>query len=746
MKKTLHIIACLGIVFFAWACERPKSPDFKLNHELQVPLTVQKTYPFLGNSDAIVDTTSDNFDNLFTTNGKGLVRLTKEQDFNFGDLNDAIPEVNAAPATVSAQVGEIGLTNFNSGSGNVGSAGFQNITGFPSPSQGQPIPGGATPGTVNIDFSTDYFQSAVIKKDGKLQLVVTNNLGFDIDHLKIGLNSGSATVGSTTIAPFSFDPNGNNTDTTEIDIPANISATTPLEDINVDISADWSPQTMEAQGNNLIVNRVTGQNLVASQVTAVLESQQFKSTGTSHIDQSNFEFRDPSDFVELKSGELTLNIDNQIDLGVTTLDITFQDIKDENGNDLVLNLSNIPSRSAGGSFNKTVDLAGYQIKAQNGNIDYTIDAKTENTQQGSGSSARTIRESDELMAEVDLNNLSISRAKGYIVPRKVLLNDDLTNDGRTNVDVFNDNEAELTSLDGISDLSDHVSNITFENPVLNTMYKTNIGVNTTIYAVIAGRDADGNTVYLTGTSGSKYAVTSSEIPNELEVNGQAATKDQVIKFSIQEAQNPDPQQGESGSNVFDASNTNASDFFSNLPTEIRFVGIANVNQEQTTGEIVNPVIFDPSLNVELPFNFSADGATFKDTLDADLGDLPGQNDKNEELSQATLTLNYTNGLPLDLDLSLKFLDKNGNEVTTKNNIAIDPASTNSDGYVEDGGAAENKAEISFSDDELQILNQTRTIVVDIVINTSQKQAVKVRSDDSITLQVQMKAGITSTVN
>ncbi|MDZ7681132.1 MAG: hypothetical protein U5J63_05300 [Fodinibius sp.] len=73
---------------------KPKSPDFKLNHELEVPLTVQKTYPFLGQSDALIDTTSEDYADLFSPDADGLVRITKEQDFNFGDLNDAIPEVD----------------------------------------------------------------------------------------------------------------------------------------------------------------------------------------------------------------------------------------------------------------------------------------------------------------------------------------------------------------------------------------------------------------------------------------------------------------------------------------------------------------------------------------------------------------------------------------------------------------------------------------------------------------------------
>lgn len=744
MKKTLHVLACLALVLGAWACEQPKSPDFKLKQELETPLFVEKTYQFLGNSDAIIDTTDEDFVDLFTQDTDGLVRITKEEDFDFGDLDDAIPAVDADPTTVTAQVGEIGLSNFNSGSGNVGSAGFQSITGFSSPGAGSPVPGGSTPRTVNISFTTDYFQSAVIKEDGSLQLTLTNELGFDIDQLSITLNSGSDAVGSATISPFNFDPNGDNIETATLTIPANIAATTPLENINVDVSASWSNTTMESDGGNLIVNDVAGQDLIASQVTAAIESQSFNQAGTSTIDQTDFEFRTSDHFVQLGSGELTINIDNNINIGVESLDITFPDIVDPSDAPLVMNLSNIPSRDDGGTFSTSFDLSDYKIKAEGGTIDYTVAATTENTQQGQGSPIITVSETDKLDAEVDLNNLQISRAEGYVVPKLVLLNNDQTADGIDNLDVFNNNEAELTDIDGMSELSDKLSGLTFENPILQTLYNTNLGVNATVYAVIAGTDANGNTLYLKGKDGSGLDVQSSnEIPDELRVNGMKATTDQVIKFAVDTAETPSAQQGELGENVFDADNANTSEFFSNLPTKVRFIGVAEVNKEQRSGVVVNPVIFDPTLTLDLPLNFSADQATFKDTLDADLADLP-DNEDDQELTGATLTVNYTNGLPLDLSVKITMLGENGQPVISKENITMAAAGVDGNGYVSQPN--QNSTELTFDESELQDINLTRTMEVDVEINTPQKQAVRIRQNDSVTVQMQLKADITSTVN
>lgn len=740
MKKLLLISASLLLVIGLWACERPGSPDFELNHELEVPLSKEKTYPFLGGEEALLDTTSEDYEDFFSADADGMVSITNEEEFDFGDLEDAIPDVDADPTTVNAEVGEIELTNFSSGSGNVGEAGFQSITGIPSPSAGQTITGSS--GTVNIPFSTDYFESAVIKNDGNLELVLTNNLGFDGDELEINLNSGSSFVGSGTIGTEG-DPNDmfehNTQETTLIDIPAE----TQLSDLNADVTVKWNTQSMQEEGDNLVVNDVDGKDLIAKQATAAVEPQSFTDSGTSMIDQSSFEFRDADDFVELSSGELTISIDNSINLGVESMTIDFPDIFDDSGNPVQVNATNIPASSDGGSYSQTVDLTGHQIKAQNGTIDYSIDATTENTQQGSGSDTRTISESDALDATVDLNNLELSRAEGYIVPDMVLLNTDLTVDGQENLDIFNDDEAETVEIDGINDISDRVSGLAFENPTLSTIYNTNLGVNTTIYAIIAGTDNNGNTEFLTGIDGTEYQVQDSEIPSELEVNGQPATADQVIKFSIDPVENPDPANGELGSNEFNASNTNSADFFNNLPNKIRFIGAAKVNNDEKDGTIVNPVIFDPTMGFDLPLNFSADNATFEDTLEADLGDLPGEGD-DQSLKGATLTLNYTNALPLDLDLMIILLDENGEEVTHKSGIAINEAGVDENGYV--NSPSENSTEISFAEDDLKQLNRTRDIKLEITLNTPDKEAVRIRKDDYVTLQMKIKADVTTTVN
>lgn len=740
MKKMLKLVACTAIMAGLWGCERPQSPDFKLDHKVQAPLMVEKTYEFLGNGSALIDTTSENFDSLFTVDSNGLIRLSKEEEFNFGDLNDAIPEVDVEPTTVNSQVGEINLSNFSS-AGDVGSANFESITGFPAPLQnGDPVPASSTPGPINIDLSTDYFVSATIKTNGDLKLTLTNDLGFNFDTITLTLNSGGIQIGSTSFNQFNHD----STRTCFIPIPAG----TQLSDLNMDVSADWSSQNMQEDAGSLIVNDVKGENLVASQVTAAVESQAFSSSGTSTVDDSKFKFTEADHFIELSGGRLSMNITNNIEIGIRELTISFPTIrKKTDDSPLSIKLVDIPSKLEGNSFSDSFPLSGYRIYAEDNQLNYNIDATTENTQEKHA--IRTINENDLLQATVKLNNLEINKAKGLIIPRNILLNDDAYADEQ--LDVFNDQEAEVINIDGISELSEQISDVTFANPVLSTIYETNLSVKSTVYAVIVGINGNGEEVYLTGKEGGKYHVAQSEIPAELAAHGHTPEQNQLIKFKLEPSVDGSTI---SGLAKFDSTGTNASEFFSNLPAEIRFVGIARINEAKEEATISTPITFSPRLSVDLPLNFSAQSASFTDTLEADLSALPGEGDE-QQLSEATFTINYTNGLPLGLDLRLTFMGDDQSQakelltypLESQEPLKVQPATVDAKtGFVEEGGAKAGQLQISFNKDQLNVLPKTNSIILHITFNTTRQQEAKIRAEDSITLDMKMSADITSTYN
>lgn len=750
MKTRSFLILCLGLTYLFTGCENPAGPNFKTDQQIQSPLVLNKTYTFLGGSESLIDTTSSQFDSLFSVGGSGLVSLSKTKQFNFGALSNALPAVNANSIYSHSEVGPISLDNFSSqgSGGNIGSTGFQNLTGqnptnYPA---GTALPAGSTAGPVNITLSTDYFKSAIIDQNGQLVLSLKNDLGFNISTLNITLKSGSTTIQSTSVSSF----NDNTTAQATLSIPSG----STLQNLNIDITASWNSQNMQRNPSNLIVQNATGQKLTASQVTAVVSSQNFTSKGSTNIDSTDFKFSKTTHYVQLGSGKLDINnIINHIALNVDTLQISFPGIRKSpfgTADSLVVQFSGstkIPASSSN-AVSKSVDLTGYRIYALNNHVHYNISGVTENTQNGSGSPFTTINKTDSLTATVNINNLAVNKAFGIINPKVVLLNTDDPANGTNILDLNDTLEAKSISLGGINKLSSQLKGLQFMQPVLNLLYNSNIGTSVTIYAALRGTSGSGTNVFLHGLSGSAYAVTSSEIPSQLEDNGAPLTTSQLIKFTIKKS--PDGSIISDAVN-FDTTNSNVKEFFNNLPTDIRFIGIAKLNDGGAAeGLVVEPVTFNPTMGVDLPLNFLTSSSTYSDTTSANLSSLPSQNNKNEKLTSAKLTIDYVNDLPLHLQLSFVMLNSQSGEVTQL------PLSGQAS---QDIGAASvdpttkfvnqtNKGEMVFSLDanQLNMLNQTRKMIIKVEFNTSNNSQVKIQAKNYITLSVKMSVTIQSSVD
>jgi hypothetical protein len=160
-----YLLSAIAVLLFV-QCETPDDPNFNLSQQFETPLIAESRFQFLGDKNALIDTTSEDLSDLFSVDGENLITITKQETFDFEDLNDAIPEIDVAPTQFETQVGEIVLTDFSSTdqNGNLGEANFDNLTGVGVAAQeGDLIPGAQSPFPVNIDLDTDFFESATIK-------------------------------------------------------------------------------------------------------------------------------------------------------------------------------------------------------------------------------------------------------------------------------------------------------------------------------------------------------------------------------------------------------------------------------------------------------------------------------------------------------------------------------------------------------------------------------------------------------
>lgn len=740
VKKVYLLLPLIALIAFV-QCETPGSPDFTLSNKIEAPLIAESTFQFLGDRNALIDTTNADIRDLLDSDSDNFITISQEATFDFGDLEGAMPEVDVASTSFESMVGEIELGSFSSQDeeGNVGEASFNDLTGQPAAlSEGDPLPGAESPFPVNIELDTDFFVSARIKQGG-LEITLRNELGFDIEELTLDIMSGTNSVGQIIIAEF----NHITTRSESITIVENPETDPEVEltDISVDVSIRWENQTMQDDAGSMIVKHIYGQNLIASAVEAEIQPQEFRSSGSSDFSDDEFLFNTPSHYVELRSGTLFVqNIINSIDVDIDILEITFPGLRSppySEADSLVIRVDgdqNIP-RNNTEPVSRSFDLSDVRIYAENNVVSYNIFARTEDTQASPESDSRTITETDRVSAEVELSDLLIEEVFGVIANRQVLLNTDVASDG-SSVDIMNDIEAEIIEIDGIKDISSRIEGLEFTRASLSILYETNVGVDATIIGAFLGEDANGNQFFLKGEPGTDAEVTGADPIQQLQMDGMQIAASDLIQFNIKENSSAE----ETLTTTFDRTNSAIIDFLNRLPTSIRFIGLANINPDNAEGTIQNPVVFDPTITVNIPLALRADRASYIDTTALNLEDFPGPDD-DSILDEGSLTIRYINSIPLGINLELEFLTIDNELITAvpfinDTSIEFKAAAVGNSGF--SVSPSEDITIIHLSRSQLEQINQTRNVRLISRLNTTANEEIRIRTTDDVSVSVSGK--------
>jgi hypothetical protein len=742
-KSLLLPILMIPAALLFMQCESPKSPDFSLSQKIDAPLIAESNFQFLGGSNALIDTTSENLQDLFVVDGDQVVTLVRQESFEFGDLEDVVPELQIDPVTFQTEIGEIIIVDFSSQDedGNLGSAGFQDLTGTGlAPQEGDNIPAAQSPAPVSIPLDTDYFESATIR-DGSLELTLRNELGFDIDEMNMELFSGATSVGSLQFSGF-FHQTVRSGEIVIVENPG----TDPevvLEDLSVTVEISWQEQTMQDDAGELIVNDLQGRSLIASEIRAQIPSQQFEMSDSFDFSDDEFRFESTAHYTEFSSGTITIeDLISTIDVDIESMVISFPEIRRGpsfgEGDSLVIEFSgeNAIPRNNSTPLSRIIDLSGTRLYAQDNRIDYNIFAITENTQDSEGS-IRTIRETDGIEATISIGDLQISEAFGVTARRQLFLNN---NDTSTPgfIDLMNDAEAELIEIDGLADLSSRVSGIEFTRASLNLNYTTNIDIPVDITAAFMGTDADGNRFFLQGIGDN--AVTDFQPADQLRIDGSMIPTEELIRFRIDNS--------DSGSVIFDNENSAINEFFNRIPVEIRFIGVAVVNDQETEGTVRLPFIFEPDLEVNVPLAMRADNAAYTDTTSRDLSNLPAPDD-NSQIEEGSLIIQYFNNIPLGFSLQLEFLDEDGSSLTNlplpgQPEFQFDAAGVDAAGISSQTTAGTST--LTLSRTQLDLLHLTRDIRISALIQSTDGDEVRIRETDDVTISISGSFKIQNRVN
>jgi hypothetical protein len=550
-----------------------------------------------------------------------------------------------------------------------------------------------------------------------------------------------------------------------------------IEEVNVSIGARSSrlldfPLDGKAIGNDLLVEvdaQTSGTGgavtvnandefrysirggLSVRSASARLSPQIFSSSQSFDFANPEFNFASNNDYVQLKSGAILIDdLTNGIDLALDTLQISFPGILVPKtpgvytaADSLVIlfaGANKIARKRDGTPIDRVISLAGAQIRATNNVVRFNIFGKSEDTKSIIGpDSIRTVYSTDFVAATVSVRNLEIERAIGSISTKTFIVGDDVGNDGV--LDLFNASEAQITEIDALDVLSENVDDIIFNDPKFTLFLSHNIGVDANIYLAILGRDKKGTEVYLSGKTGSQFEVLPTDVVTGLKARGTDIPKEKLLKFRLADLQNIDQNKLDLVF-PFNKNTTTVSEFLSNLPSEIRVVAKAVLNPDGGTGFIKQPLTFTSRMGIEMPVNFATSAGPIKveDTVKVSLSSLPGDDD-DTKLEEGTLFVGYKNGLPMQIEVRLSFLDANRNVIT----VAPDPtlganAMTFLSGTIDPNtrfvaAPGEGVFTLGLTSAQLAIINKAEYIAFTAQMNTTANEEIKLRASDYLRIKV-----------
>ena len=341
---------------------------------------------------------------------------------------------------------------------------------------------------------------------------------------------------------------------------------------------------------------------------------------------------------------------------------------------------------------------------------------------------------------------------GYTYPKGLMVNlnyDDPSN-GTDTLDLFDDLEAKISKIDQLKYFSDRVGSFSILNAKLSLFYKTNLSAGNDVFSGVVGVDPHNNQTYLQPVSGSAYAVDTTNVTG-LWSHNQPLTKSQIIKFPIQ-------QQSMSGDTLegvatFDQSNSNLGDFIANLPTEVRFIGKAEINNPTLTDN-GSDIYFDTAIGVDIPLEIATPSqpATYKDTISVDFSGLPSQQNKSN-ISQGEIKIYYVNALPLAAQMSFQLQNEFHQPLATSipdtsagfAKAVLDPAQIDKT-TLYSSDPARGVMQVQLTKDQINVLNQAKYMVVNALLQTTQNQPVRIQASDYFQMTISADFTVQSNVN
>lgn len=365
----------------------------------------------------------------------------------------------------------------------------------------------------------------------------------------------------------------------------------------------------------------------------------------------------------------------------------------------------IDDPSGGFSTNSSSSLAGYTIYLNDSvgsdSMFLEMGFKVELINSGAG-----INAGEEIEVNATIDNMDFDAIFGYIGDYELLMQS-----GDLDLGFFEN------TLDGY---------IRFEAPQINFNLTNSYGVPAAVsISRFTGFKGDTDSVQMTfdsslDTFGYAYPTLTDYINNDI-------FKDTTISINGQ--------------------NSNVSDFLAFLPSRLEY-GLSAISNPDGESGSYNFVTDDSQIDVDfefiLPLWFQADSFALEDTVDLDLADIDEDADIIERVN---FKLEVTNGMPLDIDFQVYFVDENYNHVDSMFSENSQPVigSAIIDETTGDVISPGSKTTlVEFTGDEITDLNTVRYGIIRAGLKTpsdSNDDLISVKFYTDYTVDFEMSVGV-----
>ena len=613
---------------------------------------------------------------------------------------------------------------------------------------------------LSLGGDTDF--SGIVAAGGSVTINIANNMPFPVTLTELTVNN-LGDVGSVTAPSIMLNlddlPSGTSRTipaASAIDLVFPMAGKRIASEIEVDVIAT-SPGTSSSavlRGSDGLFTSVVG-SVIVDELFFVPEAEEFTSNGLLEIDVDDVSFESGQEFVELESGTLLIEeLTNEMNMDMDVLRFSlpgFRTAPYGAGDSLVIQFQGSSDNPSSFQFsqlsgastlrNIAIDLSGVRIYPVNNETDYNVFAVSE------AGESTSLNIADQIRASLAPQNLQISRVQAIMNGATVDLTEDVDNDGR--LEIMNNAEAEVMDLGSLSELNEYdLEGFQFNGSQFTFSIDTNLGADIVFYAAMVGIDGDGEPVYLSGRN--EFAVLATDtLAQDFVLNGVPIAAENLIQFTIPGS--PSADQVVTQIIEINETNSNLDAFISALPEEFRYVGKGLI--QGVGGNVVQlqkPFTMEATIGAGIPLSFTGSFSA-DETFDADLSSLEDLTDPDADviINEGTIELEYENGLPVRVDLSVTFLDEFGTTILTlpdssSASYTLNPAPANEAGL--STGTGSGVLEIGVTEEQLRAISRGQEARLEFQINTNQDVPATLRSTDTIQIRLLGKFDLTVQVS